>query len=194
MKKRNANKKRNEKKIWEAAIQLFIENGLSETTINEIVVKSDVGKGTFYNYFKNKNDIWDKLISELLTALNEGARQEREKANALHDYIYNAYHAAFKVLTAPPYPALIAKNQVHFRESLHKSNEILNVFGDLESDLRKSELFKGLPSSFYKMYAYSMVGAGFELVIQSYLNQDNFTAEEMSEFITSVFENSINKG
>lgn len=191
MSKRNANKERNEKKIREAAIQLFIEKGISETTIDEIATKSGLAKGTFYNYYKSKAAIWNTIIAELLTALNKGAKEEREKANALHEFIYNAYYAAFTELTKAPYPALIAKNQVQFREALYQGEELFTVIGDLEKDLRKSELFKGLPSSFYKMYTYAMVGAGFELVIQSYLNQDNFSIEEMTAFITLIFEKSL---
>jgi len=191
MGKRESNKTKNEKKIINSAIKLFTEFGIGETTIDKIVQKSGLARGTFYNYFKSKYEIWDKIIFGLLTSLNENAREERHRAETLHDYIYNAYYAAFEVLTSSPYPALIAKNQSEFRESLYSSNAIRSVFQDLENDLRNSKLFKDVPPYFFKMYTYSMVGAGFELVIQNYLNQDDFSVEKMTSFITALFEKSL---
>ena len=119
MTKRKENKKRNEQKIRESAIQLFIEKGVSDTTIEDIVNNSGLARGTFYNYYKSKLEIWDEIIAELLTALNKNAKKEQEQAANMHDFIYNAYHAAFTELTKAPYPALIAANQVHFREALY---------------------------------------------------------------------------
>ena len=44
-------------KIFNAALQLFAERGFSATTIDAITEKADIGKGTFFNYFENKESI-----------------------------------------------------------------------------------------------------------------------------------------
>jgi len=41
-------------KIFEVSGRLFKENGIENTTIDEIVKKAGIGKGTFFNYFPSK--------------------------------------------------------------------------------------------------------------------------------------------
>ncbi|WAM34297.1 TetR/AcrR family transcriptional regulator [Caldicellulosiruptor morganii] len=49
-------------RLLDAAYNLFIEKGITNTAIDEIVKKAGVAKGTFYLYFKDKEDILEKLI------------------------------------------------------------------------------------------------------------------------------------
>ncbi|VVE22904.1 TetR family transcriptional regulator [Pandoraea iniqua] len=44
-----------------AAEALFLAQGVEATTINEIVEKAQVAKGTFYHYFASKNEMLDAL-------------------------------------------------------------------------------------------------------------------------------------
>jgi len=60
--KREQKKIIKENKLLEAAYNLFIEKGITATAIDEIVKKAGVAKGTFYLYFKDKEDILEKLI------------------------------------------------------------------------------------------------------------------------------------
>ena len=57
--------KKNEKKnkLAEAAFDLFVSNGFKNTSIQEIVDKAGVAKGTFYLYFKDKYDLQEYLIT-----------------------------------------------------------------------------------------------------------------------------------
>lgn len=49
--------------IEECAISLFQSNGVEKTSVNEIVKKAGIAKGTFYLYFKDKDDLVDTVIS-----------------------------------------------------------------------------------------------------------------------------------
>ncbi|PKM77988.1 MAG: TetR/AcrR family transcriptional regulator [Firmicutes bacterium HGW-Firmicutes-15] len=49
-------------KLLECAIDLFIEKGYHNTAIRDIIVKSGVGTGTFYNYFIDKEDVLKALL------------------------------------------------------------------------------------------------------------------------------------
>ena len=50
-------------RLMETSFQLFLENGISRTTISEIADRAGVAKGTFYLYFKDKYDLQEKLIA-----------------------------------------------------------------------------------------------------------------------------------
>lgn len=43
--------------IMEVSLRLFIQNGMKETTVNEIVKAVNIAKGTFYHYFESKDDL-----------------------------------------------------------------------------------------------------------------------------------------
>ena len=53
-----------ESRLLNTAFKLFTEKGIKDTSIQEIVDNADVGKGTFYLYFKDKYEIRDILITK----------------------------------------------------------------------------------------------------------------------------------
>lgn len=48
--------------IMKIASDLFYSKGIADTTISEITYIANIGKGTFYQYFKNKEDVIDEYI------------------------------------------------------------------------------------------------------------------------------------
>ena len=58
------NEKSKESKLLETAFSLFTSKGVKDTSVQEIVDTADVGKGTFYLYFKDKYEIRDILIAK----------------------------------------------------------------------------------------------------------------------------------
>lgn len=63
MSKVEDNKKQKKDTLLSAAFDLFTTQGITKTSISEIVKRAGVAKGTFYLYFKDKYDIKNKLIS-----------------------------------------------------------------------------------------------------------------------------------
>jgi len=56
-------------KLLEAARSVFAEKGLDSATIADITDRADVGKGTFYYHFKDKNGVIAELIKSVLGEL-----------------------------------------------------------------------------------------------------------------------------
>lgn len=52
-------------KIIDVAKELFSQKGFYETRVSDIVNKADVAQGTFYIYFKSKEDLFLELIKKL---------------------------------------------------------------------------------------------------------------------------------
>lgn len=50
-----------------AARELFASSGFQQTAISEIAAQADVATGSFYNYFRTKEDLLDALLEEELT-------------------------------------------------------------------------------------------------------------------------------
>ncbi len=53
-------------KIVSSAMELFARKGFDKTTVDEIVAKAGVAKGTFYLYFKSKDDLIKELTFETM--------------------------------------------------------------------------------------------------------------------------------
>jgi AcrR family transcriptional regulator len=49
--------------IEDCAIALFQTNGVESTSVREIVEKAGIAKGTFYLYFRDKDDLVDAVIN-----------------------------------------------------------------------------------------------------------------------------------
>lgn len=78
------------RKILKAAREIFAEWGVDLTTIDDITVRADIGKGTFYYHFADKNEVVAELIEhmldELVTLIKErceGIEGLRELLNAM---------------------------------------------------------------------------------------------------------------
>lgn len=68
------NKKKKKNAIVDSAFSLFIQNGINETSIAEIMKKAELAKGTFYLYFKDKYDVRDYLIRRKAAQIFDKAR------------------------------------------------------------------------------------------------------------------------
>ncbi|OQY32731.1 MAG: hypothetical protein B6243_07140 [Anaerolineaceae bacterium 4572_5.2] len=52
-------------KIINAAVDEFVEHGLENASTNRIVAKSGISKGSFYQYFEDKQDVFMHLVAIL---------------------------------------------------------------------------------------------------------------------------------
>lgn len=57
--------------IINGALEAFSEMGYMKTTVNDITSRADVGHGTFYHYFKNKQDLLSKLVDDLAEKVDD---------------------------------------------------------------------------------------------------------------------------
>lgn len=94
------NKEEKKRKILESSFLLFTEKGFKNTSIQEIVDKANVAKGTFYLYFKDKYDVQEYLITDKSEQLFHDAILDVNKKNitdfserfiAIIDYIINEF-------------------------------------------------------------------------------------------------------
>ena len=83
-------------RIIQAAIEVFARDGLAKGTIASIAKKADVGKGTVYEYFDNKNTLFEHIIYDFFKQMLIGYRELAEvpippieKLKQFIDYTYD---------------------------------------------------------------------------------------------------------
>jgi AcrR family transcriptional regulator len=55
--------------IVEAAKQVFAERGYHNASINDIISRAEIARGTFYLYFSNKHKVFESILAEALEDL-----------------------------------------------------------------------------------------------------------------------------
>ena len=84
--------------LLETARELFFTKGYKQTSIESIIKKIGVAKGTFYYYFKSKEDLLDKLTYKMSKKILEEVKKivEKDDLNAI-DKLNKAYAVAGSV-------------------------------------------------------------------------------------------------
>lgn len=72
MGRREEQKARRQRTIFEAAVRLFQTKGYAATTVEEIAAAADIAKGTFFNYFPTKQAVLLHLNELQVARLREG--------------------------------------------------------------------------------------------------------------------------
>lgn len=63
--------KKRRSQVLSCAAELFAERGYHQTTVDHIVKRAAIARGTFYLYFKDKRSIFEELLDTFLAALRE---------------------------------------------------------------------------------------------------------------------------
>jgi AcrR family transcriptional regulator len=88
--------------ILEAARAAFAEKGYGATGVRDIVRRTDLAPGTFYNYFPDKEAIFLALVEESIGSIRVRLRSARQEAGSLEEFVCGAYHAYFTGVAEDP--------------------------------------------------------------------------------------------
>lgn len=86
--------RRNE--ILSASATLFAKKGFNRTTIDEISEAAEFGKGTIYNYFENKEEIYKSILDEMLNGNLDLLKESSAKYAEIEEFLTNYTKNLFK--------------------------------------------------------------------------------------------------
>ena len=72
--------------ILQAAIEVFSSKGYHSAGVADIANALGIGHGTIYRYYKNKRDIFNAILAELLAQMADVVQQEPPSTDSLDDY------------------------------------------------------------------------------------------------------------
>lgn len=96
--RREQTKARNRAAILAAAKKVFAERGYEATTVRDIIRSTDLASGTFYNYFRSKEEIATAMASDAASRLRPILQEQREKSADLESYLDGIMTAYFHFL------------------------------------------------------------------------------------------------
>ena len=127
MGKRATQKEQVRKRLLQEGLILFSTLGLEKTTVADIVLKSEVARGTFYNYFPDTQSLFDALIEELNLSVKSAIQQTRKESDNVYDYLYGTFKSYFDLIGTPEMIHFHILNQAHIRQSSYQSDIIKTI-------------------------------------------------------------------
>ena len=89
--RRERRKREVRERIMEAAMDRFVAQGFSATTVDQIAEDADVAQKTFFNYFPTKQELFRQLAAERIDELQEILEEEREREGATAERLARSF-------------------------------------------------------------------------------------------------------
>jgi AcrR family transcriptional regulator len=182
--RREATKAANRTAILRAAREAFGEFGYGASSVRDIVRRTGLAAGTFYNYFPDKESVFRALV----TQTSEEARGvvAAARAGAPHDFVEDAYRAYFEFIVADRDRfAFLRRNAATIR-LLFDDVALPAVTQDLAGDLRAAITRGDLPDVDVEYTAGAMIAVGLELG-ERLVERDPPDVEGATRFATELF-------
>ena len=189
-------KKDNKLQIIQSAIHMFEKKGVDKTTIRDIMNNTDLGLGTFYSYFKDKEDLKEQIVLSKVVDLVLEAEKKCTQEDHVERFIsftefiidyYIAHPFEFELVASNLNWALYAKveNEERFAEADTTLKFILNKY---------SQLFSKEYSDSQKLYILSLT---IETVISTCklaIRKDSILSiDEMKSVLVEVIKQILNR-
>jgi AcrR family transcriptional regulator len=184
--RRAATKEANRAAILRAARDVFADLGYGAATVRDIVRRTDLATGTFYNYFPDKEAVLRTLVEDIAAEARRRVRAARRAASTAEDFVRDGYRAYFRFIAEDPQTfALLRRNtgtiRVVFGEPMIGAG-----ISELRSDLEWGVRAGVLPPHDVELMASAMVGAGVECGV-AMLEREPHDVERCVAFATGLF-------
>ena len=90
-------KKLTKELILKAGIKLFAKNAYADVSVDSIVESAGISKGSFYYYFKTKEDFYKSILAHAFKSLIETYKSNSKNLNSSEDKLYSFVRAVFQV-------------------------------------------------------------------------------------------------
>lgn len=188
------------KEIINAALKLFSVKGYKATTLDEIAEVSEFGKGTIYNYFSSKEDIYREIISSTLEVHNQFIFSTEKEKESLYDFIYEIIKQllVFSYKNREAY-LLMVFTQMHLAESTPP--EISKLMSDhqiqmnnffikkAKEAIKNEEIRKVDPERTIRFFRGIFFHYIYEMTIKGSISED--IVEEEARFLADIVFNGI---
>ncbi len=184
--KKESNKLLKRKRIIESASKLFSQMSYHEVMMEDVAKYAEIAKGTVYNYFETKEDLYFSIMKlrmeNLVQSLKNKIQYEMSSIDSLHSFIIHLYMFMMK------YQSFFLMYQ---KENLKGDHVLCNELSRLENELKSllldiiksgqsEKLFRDVEESFVvDMILGSIYGAIYRGIENSYSESQMINDREM---------------
>ena len=185
--RREEKKRANRAAILAAGRQVYIEIGYDAATVRDIVRASGLSPGTFYNYFQDKEAVFLDILRDVLLEVRAELKKARSGPKTARKFLTDAFGAYFAVFAQDKeILKIISRNQSALRNAVFGGDLLGGLVAELKTDLARGIDARLIPEGPIHLLAWSMVGAGFEMLARM-AQEPDLGPEEVTTFITDLF-------
>jgi AcrR family transcriptional regulator len=129
--KREQTKAANRMAILDAAREVFGELGFEAATVRDIVRRSGLSVGAFYNYYRSKEEVFDALADDGARRFKPILQAQSAKATDFESYLRAAVGAYFDFLAAERETWVSSETESAPMPHARNTPEILAVFQEV---------------------------------------------------------------
>lgn len=183
--KRARTTQRNRAAILTAARESFCEVGYGASTVRDIMRRTDLASGTFYNYYTDKASVLHDLIDEFSARIRHRVHNARMEAQSLEQMLRSAFRACFELYAEDRFmTTLFARNAGEVRE-LTSANVLEPAIAELAHDLRAKAAEIALPDVDIDRVSRAAVALATELGFDM-IQRRPVDVEGTTEFVTQI--------
>jgi AcrR family transcriptional regulator len=184
--RREDTKAANRAAILAAGRELFSDCGYDAVSVRDIVRRTDLASGTFYNYFPDKASIFHALVEETGAEARRRAREARRQAAGPQGFIEAGFRAYFAFIASDPGTfAFLRRNVGTIREQFGDAFMPAGL-AELEADLRAAIASGELPPVDVDFCARAMLAVALELG-EELLEREPPDVDGATRFATALF-------
>ncbi len=192
MGRRDDTKAANRAAILAAGREVFAEHGYDAIGVRDIVRRTELASGTFYNYFPGKAGVFRAIVEETGGEARRRVREARRSASGPEAFVEAGFRAFFEFIAADPATfAFLRRNLGTIRERF--GDAVLPAgLGELEADLREAIGRGDLPPVDIGYLAHAMLAVGLELG-QELARRTPPDVEGATRFATALFAGGVER-
>jgi AcrR family transcriptional regulator len=184
--KRELTKIQNRQMILEAARRVFAEIGYGATTVRDIIRATPLASGTFYNYFKSKEEVFQAIQDESALRIRPRLHEERVKAQTVEEFISSTFRTFFEYVASDESNFHAIRRNTDTLRVRMDTAEIIAGFQELREDL-EAAIAKGVfPPVDADFLMAAIVGVAFELA-ERMLRREIPDTNAAAAFATALF-------
>ncbi len=184
--KREETKASNRQAIIDAARRVFAELGYGTTTVRDIIRATELASGTFYNYFKSKEEVFQALQDETALRVRPRLRAERIRARNFEEFVSGSFRTFFDFVKNDHTTFASMRRNPDMQRVRIDTPEVVAGFDELRADLEIAIANGVVPATDADLLMASMVGVAFEVANHLVLRED-IGADDAAKFATALF-------
>jgi AcrR family transcriptional regulator len=190
---RERTKAANRAAILAAARDVFAADGYGAASVRDIIRRTGLASGTFYNYFPDKASIFAALVGDVASEALRRARAARRDARTARGFVEDAYRAYFSFVVEDPQTlAFVARNIGAIRERFG-GTVLAAGAGELREDLEAAIAAGELAPVDVDYCAHAMIAVGIELG-QRLIARDPPDVDGATAFASALFRGGLERG
>ncbi len=184
--KREATKAANRAAILAAARVVFADIGFGAASVRDIIRRTDLASGTFYNYFPDKESVLREILDETTGEIRVRVREARRSATSVEEFVANGFRAYLEYLAGDRETLELMSRNAGTIRAMFDEPAVGAGVEELRADLERGVADGMLAPHDCELLAAAMVGAGVEVGIRL-VDREPLDVDGPVELLTRAF-------